>query len=87
MKNGGYQIIDFRGANLTTEGVTVPGVFAAIEGNYRKPTLASGLVVDGKEYADTYVFFEPAGTGYSGHITGLGFINITDADVVTFAAG
>lgn len=87
MKKGGYQIVDFGGNNITADGVTIPGIHEIIEGNYNKPTLAAGLVIDGKECADTYVFFNSVGAGYSGRVYGLGDINITDADRVTFAAG
>lgn len=55
---GGYQIIDLKNTKLTVgTQATIPGVWDAIEGNYRKPTLLSNLVVGDTEYTDSYVTF------------------------------
>lgn len=39
---GGYQIIDFTGKEIDTTGITIPGVYAAIEGA-TKPILAANV--------------------------------------------
>lgn len=58
-KIGGYKIIDLHDVNLVTgeDAVTIAGVHEAIESNYRKPTLLTGLVIDGVEKVGQYVTF------------------------------
>ena len=55
MKIGGYQIIDLKGKNLTTDvGMVYEGIYELIEGT-TKPILLSGIQVDDTEYQDVYV--------------------------------
>lgn len=60
---GGYKLVNFNNVDLVTsnaDGVTIPGLYSAIENNHRKPLLLHGLVIDGIEKADVY---SPATTG------------------------
>lgn len=53
---GGYQIISLKNINLESgTPVTIPGVWDALEGNYRKPILLSGIQIANVEYPDCYV--------------------------------
>lgn len=56
MLKGGYKIIDLKDVNLITDeaAVKIDGIYEAIEGNYRKPLLVSGLTIDGVEKADFF---------------------------------
>ena len=46
MFKGGYKLIDFKETNITlATPSTIKGVYEAIENNYRKPTLITGLVI------------------------------------------
>lgn len=56
---GGYKIIDFKGINLTVGGnaVKIPGVYEALEANYRKPTLIEGFVVGNVERTARFAVF------------------------------
>ena len=54
MNKGGYQIIDLKGRNLITDTpVKVEGIYDKIEGT-TKALLFTGIVIDNKEYRDTY---------------------------------
>lgn len=58
MFKGGYKLIDLENKAITVDdstGVTVPGVYAAIEGNYRKPLIFTGVHIGTVEDADAYV--------------------------------
>lgn len=53
MIKGGYKIIDLKDTAIdTTNGTTITGIHDALENNYRKPLILSGIVIDGTEYAD-----------------------------------
>jgi len=56
MLKGGYKIIDLKGKSIDTDAedpsITVAGIYDAIEGNYGKALMLSGLVLDTTEYAD-----------------------------------
>lgn len=52
---GGYQIVDLKGVNVGVTFKPVPGVYESIEGNYYKPLLLSGIVLDGTAYPDTFI--------------------------------
>lgn len=90
-RNGGYKIIDLKNASITIGGaaVKVEGIYDAIEHNYGKPTLLSGVVLDGIERPDRYVAFGvSAGNfvalmGISADVELL-YINVTPDDMVTF---
>lgn len=56
MKKGGYKIIDLKDKPLTTGGAfaTIAGIYQAVENNYRKPLLLSGINFDGVEKPDVF---------------------------------
>lgn len=57
MAKGGYRIIDFKKAALTSgTEANIAGAFDAATNSYGKATLVSGLVVGGIEYPE---FFAP----------------------------
>lgn len=89
MFKGGYKLIDFKENNIVlNEQTTIKGVYDAIEHNYRKPTLITGLVINSVEKEDTFVNFEHVGNDYKG-LLGMTannkvlFITITNEDAVT----
>ena len=87
MAKGGYQIIDFKKVKATsTIPIAIPGVHEALEGNYGKATLACGIVVGDKEYAEEYVVFTNAEETYSGKLDDGTTISVTSEDMVTFTS-
>lgn len=89
MFKGGYKLIDFKENNIVlATPTTIKGVYDAIEHNYRKPTLITGLVIENVEKEDTFVNFEHGKNVYNG-LLGMTandkvlFITITNNDVVT----
>lgn len=89
MFKGGYKLIDFKENNIVlATSTTIKGVYDAIEHNYRKPTLITGLVIDSVEKEDTFVNFEHGENVYNG-LLGMTandkvlFITITNEDAVT----
>lgn len=86
---GGYKIIDLQDVNLVTGTASkIAGIHDAIENNYRKATLVSGIIIDGLEKADRFVAFENAGGDYVGILyeattNAKTYLTITDADEVT----
>lgn len=89
MFKGGYKLIDFKENNIVlTTPTTIKGVYDAIEHNYRKPTLITGLVIGSVEKEDIFVNFEHGENVYNG-LLGMTandkvlFITITNEDVVT----
>lgn len=64
MKKGGYQIIDLKDANITTEGVTIKGIYADISTNKRKVILLSGVTIKGVEFSDMFVKVVKVGTDF-----------------------
>lgn len=80
---GGYQMIDLKNKSLSTTEVEIPGVYEAIEGNYRKPILLHNINLGGTEKADAYVDFTLSSTTYSATVYG-GTIAITEDDEVTY---
>ena len=90
MFKGGYKLIDLRDNNITVGGdaVTIVGIYASIEHNYRKPTVLTGLTVGGVEKEDTFVNFEHGENTYSGLLAmpesdKLLYISVTNEDAVT----
>lgn len=82
---GGYQIIDLKNINIVTDDkdeVIIPGVFEAIAGNNGKPTLLSGISVDGDALTDRFVEFTLSSGDYVTLINGS-TLTITDDDEVT----
>lgn len=88
MFKGGYKLIDFKETNITLNEIsTIKGVYEAIENNYRKPTLITGLVIGNVEKEDTFVNFEHKENAYNG-LLGMTAnkvlcITITNKDAVT----
>lgn len=89
MFKGGYKLIDFKENNIVlNEPTTIEGVYDAIEHNYRKPTLITGLVIGDVEKGDTFVNFEHGENVYNGLLGVTAsdkvlFIKITNKDAVT----
>lgn len=46
--NGGYQVFDLQGANITSAGVKIEGLHEFLEGR-RKVVILENLVLDGSE--------------------------------------
>lgn len=68
MKKGGYKIIDLKDNDLKTSetnGITIDGLYEAIENSYRKPLLLSGLVIEGVEKNDVFVNPSVSGGDYT----------------------
>lgn len=85
MIKGGYKIIDLQDVSISTEAVTIDGIYEAIENSYSKPLLLSGIVLDNVEKNDTYVTVTVSDTNYV--ITVYGYtITITNTDSVTATA-
>ena len=89
MFKGGYKLIDFKENNIVLNApTTIEGVYDAIEHNYRKPTLITGLVIENVEKEDTFVNFEHGENVYNG-LLGMTakdkvlFITIANNDAVT----
>lgn len=83
---GGYKIIDFKGINLESgTAVNIPGIWDAIESNYHKPTMISGLVIGGTERNNVFAEFTISSSEYVATIVG-GSIAVTDGDNVTYTA-
>lgn len=83
---GGYKVIDFKAMPLSGNATTIPGIYEAIEGNFHKRLIASGIVVDSKELNDTEIIPKVSGDDfiidvYEGEYT----LTINDDDEVTVA--
>ena len=81
-KKGGYRIVDFKGAALTSGSeANVPGTYEAAVNAYGKATLISGLVVGDVVYPD---FFAPlvsnSGTMEGSVVIGESTISISIAE-------
>lgn len=84
-KKGGYKIIDLKNNDLTSSN-TIEGIYDAIEGNYGKPILLSGIVIDSVEKDDIFVNVEVSGSDYVIKAYDR-TITITSSDVVTSVEG
>lgn len=85
--NGGYKVIDFKNTNLSTtseNGVAINGIYEAIENSYRKPLIASGIVIEGVEKNSVTVEITSGENSYSFTVYGK-TITITNSDIVTIA--
>lgn len=82
---GGYKIIDLKNNDLTSSN-TINGIYDAIEGNYGKPILLSGIVIDSVEKDDIFVNVEVSNSVYVIKAYNR-TINITSSDVVTSVEG
>lgn len=79
---GGYKIIDFKGAALTSGSeANIKGAYEAAVNPYGKATLISGLVVGDVAYAEFFApFVSNAGTMTSAVVIGESTITIEIAD-------
>ena len=88
---GGYKIIDLHDVNLVVDGspVKIPGVYEAIESNYRKATILSGMTLNGVERPDRWVNFGTGSDGAFHASIGLDtdamilYITVTNEDMVS----
>lgn len=80
---GGYQIIYFRGVNLTESAKTIPGIYESIKGNYHKPLLLSGIVLSDVEKADVFAVAETNSGNYVFSVYG-GTLTVTAENSVTY---
>ena len=51
---GGYQIVDLKGVNITTENVTIKGVHNQIENSHQKPLMFNEIMISGLEFGSRY---------------------------------
>ncbi len=71
MLKGGYQIVDLKSVPLTyiedtpSNSFIVEGVYEQIEGNYGKPLLLSGFVLNGTSYPDQWIKTTMVGSDYN----------------------
>lgn len=79
---GGYRIINFKGAALTSGSeANISGSYAAAANPYGKATLISGLVVGDVEYPEFFApFVSNAGTYEASVVIGGSTITIEIAD-------
>lgn len=91
MRNGGYQVLDFKNISFTSgvaKADTGLKLYDLIEGT-RKRIVISGLVVGSKEFQDFEVLFALSGTTFIARhsYTANQIINIsiTDENVITIA--
>lgn len=91
MAKGGYKIIDLKNANFTIGGsaIEIKGIYESLEGNYRKPTLLSNIVLSGVERTDRFAIFGIEDGAYVSIVTisedvDLLKCTITPDDEVTF---
>lgn len=80
---GGYKIIDLKDTSLTEEPVKIDGIYDKIENSYRKPLLLSGIVIDGVEKNDAFIYVNVVGNTFTIDIYG-GTIIVTSEDEVNY---
>ena len=64
MKKGGYQVVDLKDYNITSEGVKIKGIYDYITENKRKVILLSGVTIKGVLFSDMFVKVVKAGTDF-----------------------
>ena len=62
---GGYQLIDCHGANLHEDGITIGGIFKAIDRNHGKNIILTNFILLGVLCADTAIECQFSGSVYS----------------------
>ncbi len=80
MKKGGYQVIDLKDFNITSEGVVISGLHSSIVENKRKVILLSGVTINGVEFSDMFVKVVKTGSDY--RLTGYSVA--VDGDLSTY---
>ena len=87
MRKGGYKIVDFKGAELSSTVVVRPGIYSQIIDDYDKTILVSGVSLGGTLKDDSFASVSEV-TGDSGDSVDLGvyggLITVTEDDEVTF---
>ncbi len=87
MRKGGYKIVDFKGAELSSTVVVRPGFYSQIIDDYDKTILVSGVSLGGSLKDDSFASVSEV-TGDSGDSVNLGVyggvITVTEDDEVTF---
>ena len=64
---GGYQLINLHGHAITAgEAATVKGIYEAVEGNYHKMTIVTGLVLNGVEHNDLPISLDKGESEFTG---------------------
>ena len=51
--NGGYQVFDTQGANITSEGVKIEGIYSFLK-KHKKVVILENLVVNGSKMGSVY---------------------------------
>lgn len=51
--NGGYQVFDLQGANITIDGVQIEGIYKFLK-EHKKPVILENLVVNGSKMGSVY---------------------------------
>lgn len=87
MRKGGYKIVDFKGAELSSTVVVRPGIYSQIIDDYDKAILVSGVSLGGTLKDDSFASVSEV-TGDNGDSVDLGvyggLITVTEDDEVTF---
>lgn len=83
MIKGGYKIIDFKGAELTTTAVEISGIYNQIVDDYNKPIMISGANISGELQDDAYASVKVTDESVTLTVYG-GVITVTEEDEVTF---
>lgn len=81
---GGYKLINLHDMEISAEGVVIPGIHAALEDNYRKALLITGIVIDKVEKPDTYTEVSVADGSFTFLVYGK-TITVTSEDKVMIA--
>lgn len=82
---GGYQIVDFRDVNITSEaGAVITGIYESIESTYRKALQVERVTLDGVEKRACFVDCEAGEGNFSFSAYGKTF-TITPDDKVSIA--
>lgn len=81
MLKGGYHIVDFKEKEITSEGVTILGIYDSLEQSHNKPVLVTGIVLGSVLQGDCFVNAMVANTNYTFTAYGKTF-TIDEADLV-----
>lgn len=82
MFRGGYKVIDLQDKSITSQGVTVEGVYDAIENSNRYALQLCNVVVDGVEKNDAFVTVKVDASNYLIDAYGVK-IQVTSEDVIS----
>lgn len=89
MIKGGYKIIDFKGAELSTTAVEITGIYNQIVDDYNKSIMVSGVIISGELQDDAYAGVQEKTAQDLSKSVELtvydGVITVTEDDEVSFA--